>query len=195
MVLFHAQGPGFPAHGSPSLNKPTLLSPKDVPGKAHKLRYREGGVETLQVFLLVRFWKVLFSLFSSHLSYTQPLTGSQTDLSACSRITKQGSIPACQSLRFISDWLGGITSCLPRVKPINKTTLLKKKKRKKPNHQTTKKTANKKLRLPDARDCYESAAGITIWEIIEPFLLAMKPQLWWERHKEVSQSYRKCFSF
>lgn len=66
--------------------------------------------------------------------------------------------------------MGGITSCLPRVKPVNKTTLLKNKKKKTnpKNSQTTKKkSANKKLRLPDARDCYKAAAGITIWEIIE----------------------------
>lgn len=54
-----------------------------------------------------------------------PLTDSVTNTSHCYRITKEGSIPHCQFLRFISDWLVGITSCLPRVKPVNKTTLLK----------------------------------------------------------------------
>lgn len=54
-----------------------------------------------------------------------PLTDSETNTSHCSGITKEGSIPCCQFLRFISDWLGGIKSCLPRVKPVNKTTLLK----------------------------------------------------------------------
>lgn len=54
-----------------------------------------------------------------------PLTDSVTNTSHCYRITKEGSIPRCQFLRFISDWLVGITSCLPRVKPVNKTTLLK----------------------------------------------------------------------
>lgn len=79
-----------------------------------------------------------------------PLTDSETNMSCCCRITKEGSIPRCQSLRFIRDWLGGIKSCLPRVKPVNKTTLLKKKtpppplthtkkptKQKKPTHKTT----------------------------------------------------------
>lgn len=54
-----------------------------------------------------------------------PLTDSETNMFHCYRITKEGSIPCCQFLRFISDWLVGITSCLPRVKPVNKTTSLK----------------------------------------------------------------------
>lgn len=107
------------------------------------------------------------------------LTDWETNTSRCSRITKEGSILHCQSLHFISDWLGGIKSCLPRVKPVNKTTLLKKT----PQPQ-------------DASDCYETAARKDIWEIIELFLSATKPEPWQDGQKmlpKVICNLKRCF--